>query len=359
MNNIETLNTAQFLTIGNRMFGETRWGATMARASGLSQASISNAMNGKPISKGTTQRIMELYDTFQTEGTSAVATTTAVKPVSPMNTRITDEDTRTDDEILKTIRVRFDITDRVVQGIIKGHINSAVVFGAPGVGKSFSILGALEVASRKGKHVDVIKGACTAPGLYTALYNARNGGIVAIDDCDSVFDDEDTLNILKSALDSSDVRTLSWRKASRWVYDVNSEVAGEDDDRIPNSFDFNGAVVFITNKNIKAIAKTGSRLAPHMDALVSRSHYIDLRLNTIRERMLRIEDVFINGGMSETLDLAKPDAQEIMDFVTANKTKMNELSLRALKIMSETFVSETLAGNDWTEMAKITQMEMD
>ena len=57
------------------------------------------------------------------------------------------------------------------------------------------------------------------------------------DDCDSILMDELSLNILKGALDSGKSRRISWKAES---HKLRSE-------GVPNSFTFNGSVIFITN----------------------------------------------------------------------------------------------------------------
>ena len=53
------------------------------------------------------------------------------------------------------------------------------------------------------------KGRATAAGLFITLYE-NSDKIIVLDDCDSVFKDDDAVNILKGALDSYDTRKISY-----------------------------------------------------------------------------------------------------------------------------------------------------
>lgn len=253
----------------------------------------------------------------------------------------------TEEQIADRIAKRFSIMNRMVDGVINGFVPSMIVFGAPGIGKTWDIDKALKrAAATDGLEYDVVKGACTAPGLYNALYKMRDGGVVVLDDCDGIFRDEDALNLLKSALDSTDERTISWRKMSSWVYDP--DITSDDevkDDQVPNKFDFNGSVIFITNIDFQAKIAAESKMSPHFKALMSRSLYLDLTLKTIRDRLVRIRQVFL-GPMHESEGLNPVQAAELMEFVESKATEWQELSLRMMKHATQIYK----LGGDWKDI---------
>ena len=86
----------------------------------------------------------------------------------------------------------------------------------------------------------------SAIGLYKKLYeHSHKGHVVCFDDCDAILYDDLALNLLKAALDTGKKRTLCWNTESRTLMAEG----------MPNSFEFNGGVVFITNikfDNVKA-----------------------------------------------------------------------------------------------------------
>ena len=215
------------------------------------------------------------------------------------------------------------------------------------MGKSFGVEGVLEkddlfnkLAERKPKF-EVVKGAMSALGLYAKLYEfSEKGNVVVFDDCDSILFDDLSLNILKGALDSSDRRFISWNTDSRLL-------RGED---IPNRFEFKGSAIFITN--IKFEHVKSKRLRDHLDALESRCHYIDLQMDTQREKMLRIKQI-VSEGMLQRFEFEEAEKATIVEFIDTHKDQLRELSLRmVLKIadLKKSFPSS------WMAMAKTTCM---
>ena len=121
-----------------------------------------------------------------------------------------------DAEIIERIRDRFDMLKDMTKAVKKGAVRAMIVSGPPGVGKSH---GVEEVLQRYqtvehlggGKKFEVVKGAMSPIGLYCKLFNmADKGKVVVFDDCDSIFQDDLSLNILKAALDSKKKRWIHW-----------------------------------------------------------------------------------------------------------------------------------------------------
>ncbi len=147
-----------------------------------------------------------------------------------------------------SINERFDIMEAYTDMVAKRELASALVTGEGGLGKSFTVMRTLRASGLKdvskmdiGAKFDgqrgyvVVKGYSTAKGLFRTLYENRNQ-IIVFDDCDSVLKDPTAVNILKAALDSYDVRMVTW----------NAEGWGSDED-LPKSFEFTGGVIFISN----------------------------------------------------------------------------------------------------------------
>lgn len=160
---------------------------------------------------------------------------------------------------------------------------------------------------------------------------------------------------MKAALDTTTTRTIAWRKQSSWVYDASNQQRGTDeviDERFPNQFEFNGAVVFITNINLQKIVEQGHRLAPDFKALLSRSMYLDLTLHTKRAQIIRIKDVFLNS-MIKTENLSIEDGNRILTYVLENRDRIVELSLRKIKHICDLYK----LGDDWQEICEYTLMK--
>jgi hypothetical protein len=165
---------------------------------------------------------------------------------------------------------------------------------------------------------EVVKGAMSAIGLYCKLYKmADKDNVIVFDDCDSIFSDELSLNILKAALDSKKTRRIHWNTDS---FKLRNE-------GVPDSFEFKGSAIFITN--IKFDNVKSKKMRDHLEALESRCHYIDLAIDTDREKLLRIKQI-TNDGMLNEYMLTDETVQEIVDFCDINKKRLRELSLRTV-----------------------------
>ena len=91
----------------------------------------------------------------------------------------------------------------------------------------------------------------------------------------------------------------------------------------------------------------------HLSALESRCHYMDLTIDTDREKMLRIKQI-TKDGMLDEYKFADDVVQEIVDFIDINKKKLRELSLRTvLKVadLAKAFPDK------WEAMAENTVMK--
>ena len=144
-----------------------------------------------------------------------------------------------------------------------------------------------------------------------------------MDDADAIYYDDTSLGLLKAVCDTTQKRTVSWLSESNLVDDVSSE-------RIPRTFVFNGTVVFLTNLDFDAMIARGHKLAPHLEALMSRSHYVDLGMKSKRDYLVRIKQVVRSGMLSDLTDREKGD---VLEYIEANQDRLRELSLRmAIKI---------------------------
>ena len=118
-----------------------------------------------------------------------------------------------------------------------------------------------------------------------------------------------SLNILKAALDSKRSRMIHWNTDS---FKLRNE-------GVPDSFEFKGGAIFITN--IKFDNVKSKKLRDHLEALESRCHYIDLTIDTEREKMLRIKQITADGMLNE-YQLGEGVVDDIVDFVDVNKLSL-------------------------------------
>jgi DNA polymerase III delta prime subunit len=254
----------------------------------------------------------------------------------------------TEDEARARISLRYSAMERMAVRLAMGQMPSLIISGPPGLGKSYTMRAALKMveddADKDGRVVRWIGGAASAVGVYKALWDCHNGGVIVLDDCDDVFRDETSLNLLKVALDSSPERLITWAREAPWM--------GEE---IPDTFDFQGHVCFITNVDFEAAIDTGRRDAEHFKALIDRSMYLCLTLRTRRDFMIRIRDVAAgpSGMLVQHFGLTAEQSDEVVQFVEDNKERFYNLSLR---LCGQIAICMKADPDGWREDVEATKM---
>ena len=301
----------------------------------------------KPVSKGRNGYFVTVDGS---ELTGQINRNIRVLIDTPEDAEVVDSTPKeTDADAIERIRKRFKILDTMTDAVASGVARGLIISGPPGVGKSFGVEGILDeyeamhkLSGRKGTCTEIVKGSMTPIGLYQTLYmNSNKGDIIVFDDCDSILFDEVCLNMLKAVLDSGEKRMLSWK----------SESAALRREGIPDRFEFKGGVIFITNVNFENVRS--KKIQDHLAALMSRCHYIDLEMDSERDRFLRIEQI-VGDGMLKRYGFSKEAELEVISFMRNNSRRLREISLRmVLKIADLRKMSE----DTWKELATSTCMK--
>ena len=248
-------------------------------------------------------------------------------------------------EIETKLNDRFEALEVMAEATGKGINRSLIVSGPAGLGKSFTVEEKLAELEKKGTHVTYIKGYVRPLSLYSLLYNSRHeNSVLVFDDSDSVFYDDVSMNLLKGACDSTDRRVLHWLSKSL------DSLTDEEGDSVPEKFEFNGSVIFITNYDFDAMIASGNKLAPHFEALVSRSHYLDLAMKTKMDYMVRIKQV-VRRGMLAKRGFNSAETTMMLEFIENNMERLRELSLRMVVKISGLYKMDKI---NWQKLAKQT-----
>ena len=218
------------------------------------------------------------------------------------------------------INKRFEILNNLADMVIDGITPSLIVTGEGGLGKTHAVTEAISKKGLFGFEFVFFKGYSTARGLYNTLYD-NNGKLIIFDDCDSVLEDKVAINILKSALDSYDKRTITW------MTKMNKS------DDYPQQFDFTGRIIFISNKKKESIDS----------AILSRSLTVDLTM-TGTEKIQRMSSIIGFILPEVTLDI-KADA---LTFLDENKDHPN-VNMRTLIMISKI---RQCNPDGWKQMAE-------
>ena len=254
-----------------------------------------------------------------------------------------------DEERMEQIAERFKILEDMTKAATANDITAMIVSGPPGVGKSYGVEKEIEkatlfdqIAGRR-LRAEVVKGSASPIGLYQTLYKYSDPNcLVVFDDCDSILMDDVALNLLKGALDSGKKRKISWLSESRVLRSEG----------VPDSFYFKGSVIFITNLKFDKVRS--QKLKDHLDALQSRCHYLDLTLDTMRDKILRIKQIARSGALFEEMDIGQIGQDEIIEFMDKNKNRLREMSLRMAIKIAQLYKS---FPSNWQAMSETTCMK--
>ena len=244
----------------------------------------------------------------------------------------------------KRIRDRFAVLNKLTTSTLTGSSRSLIVSGPAGLGKSFEVERTLADWDPTAVNHEFIKGFIRPTGLYRTLYkSSEKGKVVVFDDSDSVFLDEVSLSLLKAVCDTTERRKVCWLAETSMV----DEETGE---KMPREFNFNGSVIFITNIDFHEHCERESNLAPHLGAMLSRSHYLDLAMKSRTDYLVRIKQVVDDGLLTK---YSAETQVSVMEYVYAHVDDLRELSLRMpIKIANLC----TDHPDDWQTIADNTEL---
>jgi hypothetical protein len=245
----------------------------------------------------------------------------------------------TDEELDARIADTYDNLEILVNSVADGQTKSMVVSGHAGIGKSYTVRQTLE--ENINSDFTFIKGYVKPTGIFKLLWENRfEGQTIVFDDADAVFQDEVGLNLLKGALELTKTRRIAWLSEKEFI--------SEDGEQIPRYFDYEGTIIFLTNLNFNDLISRGNKLAPHLQALESRSIYFDLQINTNRELMTRIKQVVMSSSILSDRGISKADEAKLMEYLTENVDRLKELSLRTVEKLAVLYLA---SPDKWITLA--------
>ena len=201
----------------------------------------------------------------------------------------------------------FEDLDMLTEVVTKRKVNSLIVTGNAGIGKTHGVLTKLEKSGlKKERDYIVLKSKISPLGLYLTLF-LHHDKVIVFDDLDDLFNNDDCSAILKACLDSYDVREVSWSskkmvnvvgvddETRRRIEDSAREslLDGVTDVELPNRFQFKGQIIFISNMSQERFDK----------AVMSRSVCIDMTL-TDKQVFSRMKAVVTKLKNKRTAELA-------------------------------------------------------
>jgi len=241
---------------------------------------------------------------------------------------------------------RFTVMYRLTQGVIQGAVRSLIISGAPGTGKSHTTRQLLDGAEQNStiRH-KVISGKISAVDLFKWMQKfSSKDSVILLDDADSIYDDEDAMNILKAGLDTTHVRKISWLAESNALKSEG----------LAMEFIYEGSMIFITNKDFQSIVDYEKhKMVPHFAALMSRSIYLDTKLHEAEDLLAWTEHMVMSNHILIQDGLTDKQEKQALEWMKKNWTNMREISIRSMKKLGS-FILSAPDDTSWETFARVT-----
>jgi hypothetical protein len=229
----------------------------------------------------------------------------------------------------KDVNARFALMGDFLRMLLNPStpVRSLIIHGTGGTGKTYTLKSiAAEMGFTEGESYFILSGKITAVEFYKFLYE-HNADTVILDDIDSVFTDPTCLNFIKAGLDSTPPTIITYMSP------VVSNAG------LPDSFEFTGKIIFLTNLPLEAIAQPVRSRALPVNVVMTRDEVLE-----------RIEQVL--PKMNTELDLAF--RQEVWDYVKAFYHQTGgrypkEWNIRAISTYLKAAGSFNMLGMPWQD----------
>lgn len=271
------------------------------------------------------------------------------------------DDKRGDAQIIQQVTERFEGLNLYAEDVALGKIRSLIISGAPGVGKTYTLMEILNRLCGDGKVVfKRSAGFVSTIEMYRMLFEYRHeGNVIMFDDTDNVFYDDNSLNILKAALDSIPERTISYRTKSTVEVPEDADLDEWDVEEmgLPSEFIFRGTCIFVTNVDFHAYLEgPKTRVTPHIEALLNRTKYLDMCLHAPRAVALWIQYMVKEQKMLQKPEhgLTERQSDEVLSFIVENYKQIHKASLRtAVKLAADV----KNHPDKWQVLARMTELK--
>lgn len=225
---------------------------------------------------------------------------------------------------------------------IKGNAANAVfVAGRGGTGKTHTVEETLEgMGLRDGEGYFKNTGSISTAGLYSLLFRHQND-VILFDDCDDVFKDQSSRNLLKAATDTKKRRKLVWSKQGSNVVDPDEDMTPEEmleQGKIPRYFDFEGKIVFISNLPKEKLDPDG--------AIATRAMLIDI--NPTEDEIYDFMSKICGNIDLEGLELSLDKRKQIVEIMRTGASKQSA-NLRKLSRGLKLYAGAEAAGTELSE----------
>jgi len=203
---------------------------------------------------------------------------------------------------------KFSALIKAVKGVAAGVIQALVCWGAPGSGKTQTILDALD--KEKVDYHKFSGGVKNTDELFNILVKYSNNTLIVFDDFDGILKNSDNINILKAATENKPKREITWRG---------------------KVLNFTSGVIFISN------------LQKFDSALMSRALRVQIDLSN--EQMLDKIEKTLKDFMPDTPIVIKRQA---VDFIKEIQGGLASVDYREI---SKVIIAIQIDPKDWKKTA--------
>ena len=268
--------------------------------------------------------------------------TVAPQPMTPRTVQKEQQRPRRQSTVTERLN-RLHINDRmelmadVAGAVFEGSINSCIIGGSPGLGKTHTVVE--ELAKKKYKRVEhedyiVIKAGVSAFGVYKFVVKMAEKAVdaraavkgkknqkgealkpkipVIIFDDVPFWNDKRFVDLLKALTDTSDRRTVSWLTDRAALVDPEE---AKQLGKLPAQVDYTGGVIVITNEEEKKMN----------NAVLDRSMYLPIEV-TDAEMQERMKSLIhkIEPKMDKKLK------RDVLNWLLSDQYEGKERSMRTL-----------------------------
>jgi len=274
-----------------------------------------------------------------------------------------------------------------LEDVANGLSNGVICIGPPGVGKTFDSENVLEQLGIT--HTDYLnsewekvpdsnpvewecinlakgKGPLTRASdysewaLHADLYANRHGGVLLIDDNDSIMKNVTALSVMMKATEHKQIRPVDFTRAQ-----FNTELSKYG---VPAKFDFEGGLVILSNFKMKEQVdaykgKTNAKpFITRWAALLDRMDYVDMELDHPRavrvyvEHKIRKSAIYTNPNSYVSKRFGRPltelEQESMLEWLRKNQFNFQlPLSLRTTNDIASTIIRCDGMDTEWKAKA--------
>ena len=305
--------------------------------------------NAKPSSNGQkkddnagtgTQDATDKGQKVQPQQKQAQKTVTDIEDDNNKSTKDLEEESEADSAL--DTEERFKDFSDYVKGVIQGKKKSAIMYGSGGVGKTFTTKVQLEKQFGKNRQYDpdtmqagtddydyvfMDGGKTTSTGFWKTMYQ-HNGKVIVYDDCDSALEDKDIKGFLKGALGSGQGQVSN---------SSGKAIKTDDGTVIPQQFNFNGKMIFISNLPKDKI------LDKDLQPVMSRSYAMDMTMNR-KQTMAYIKHIATDKKTGELTNMKfdglkynHDEMKHVVNYLDKHKEHAFDLNARTVETLLGTY----------------------